>query len=100
MEAIAASSTPFRVSFKFLLRLYLAIPLCLCAYAVDQIFLDGLFVKTFPDVPEGYFFIGLLFGLPHIVASNLILATNKEYMVFYKNHLLIVSAAIIFFLVV
>lgn len=80
-----------------LLAIYAIIPICLALYAVDRLALDGRIRDALPHNPDRLFVYGLLFGWPHIVASNVILFSNGEYRRAYRGRVLIASAIIIAF---
>lgn len=85
------------IDCRWLLALYLLIPACLLAIALDMLLLDGQAIHQYlPDRPEQWPFWTVIFGLPHIVASVLTMA-NREYIGFYRRSLLwplVVFAAI------
>lgn len=91
---------PIQVSFRFLLSLYGILGLCLLTYCVDQVLLGGWLRRTLPLAPESYFYLTLIFGTPHIVASSLIMVTNRAYFALYKWRLLWATLAIIAFFAV
>src|SRR5438132_13312035 len=72
-----------KISFNFLIWLYIIIPICIIAYLVDIIFLHGYLKETLPIAPESYLILSLIFGTPHIIASNIIFITNKDYLETY-----------------
>ena len=92
------SANRYQVSLKWLLWLYLTIPLCLLIQLVDSLLLDQSLQQRLPTDPNQVFIYNLFFGTPHILASSLILIGNREYSRFYQKNLLLASAAIIAFL--
>src|SRR5438045_3676081 len=80
-----------------LLAIYLVIPLCALAFAIDREALGGAMRDALPHNPDRLFIYGLLFGWPHIVASNVILVSNPEYRRTFARRTLIASLVIILF---
>ncbi|MFV0259674.1 MAG: hypothetical protein ACK5PP_14655 [Acidimicrobiales bacterium] len=92
---------PARLSLRRLSLIYLLVPVALVAVAVDLLVFDGLWRDRLPRSPQGYLLLALVFGTPHIVASNIILFSTPEYLRRYRRRLLVISAAIgAFFLTV
>ena len=89
--------TQLTLRLRGLLSIYAVIPLCLLAYAIDRGLLDGALHDALPRNPEHLFVYGLLFGWPHIVASNLILISNAEYRRAFRRRVLIASLVIVAF---
>jgi len=83
------------VSFKLLLGLYLVIPLSILVYIIDQYYWGNYLKSILPSRPEHFIIFQLLFGTPHIVASAILLISNKEYLRFYQLKLLVMTALII-----
>ncbi|MCK5431239.1 MAG: hypothetical protein KAJ03_00775, partial [Gammaproteobacteria bacterium] len=76
------------VSFRLLLGLYSIIPVCLVLQVLDSQ-LWGVFLKAnLPSSPTHFILFQILFGTPHIIASAIVMTSNKEYLKFYKNKLL------------
>ena len=86
---------PLSVSFRVLLGLYLIIPLCLLLYGLDNALWQGWLHDNLPSRPTHFLLFQVLFGTPHILASTILLVSNKEYFHFYKKHLVWMTAAII-----
>lgn len=86
------------VSLKWLLSLYLIIPLCVLTQLLDAGIFGGILQQQLPADPQQVFIYNFLFGTPHILASSLILVTNNEYRRFYHKNLIVASALIIGFL--
>src|SRR5262245_55295292 len=60
--------------------MYLILPLCALVYALDVVVFDHHLLRVLPKSPRSYFLLSILFGTPHIVASNLIfLITGCEF---------------------
>lgn len=83
------------VSFKLILGLYSVIPLCFLLYLVD-VFLWGNTLKSLlPSSPSHFLLFQILFGTPHIIASAILLTSNKEYLQFFKPKLIMMTVLII-----
>lgn len=87
------------VNFKWLNALYLCLPLCLIIVFADQLFLSQQIQQLLPHSPQTLLAFAIFFGLPHIIASNAILVSNRDYSIYYKKHIAIVSIAIAGFLI-
>jgi hypothetical protein len=85
------------ISMRALLAIYAVIPLCLIVYALDRLALGGALRAALPSNPDHLFLFGLLFGWPHILASNVILVSNREYWHALRGRVLIASLVIIAF---
>jgi hypothetical protein len=85
------------VSFRVLLGLYSIIPICLLLQFSDNLFLNGQLLANLPSSPTHFLLFQILFGTPHILASNILLASNKEYLQFFKPKLILMTALIIVF---
>lgn len=83
------------VSFKLLLGLYLIIPLSVLLYVADGFFWDHYLKSILPSRPEGLLIFQLLFGTPHILASAILISSNKEYFQFFKLKLIVMTVLII-----
>ncbi len=83
------------VSFNLILRLYLIIPLCFLVYLADGFFWGHYLQSSLPSSPTHFLLFQILFGTPHIVASAILLSSNKEYLQFYKLKLISMTAIII-----
>lgn len=79
------------ISPRILLGLYLIIPACLIVYGVDTILFDASLKAVLPRSPENFFLVSIFLGAPHIIASNIILVTNKDYWGFYKKRVIIAA---------
>jgi hypothetical protein len=82
------SANSFSVSFRVLLGLYLIIPLCLLLYGLDLAFFNGYLHDNLPTKPTHFLLFQILFGTPHILASNILLFSNREYFQTYKQNVL------------
>ncbi len=93
----AQEKTPLAVSFKLLLALYAIIPLCFLVQLSDRFFFEGALLHYLPSSPSHFILFQILFGTPHILASNILLTTNQEYWHFYHKKVLWMTLAIIVF---
>ncbi len=83
------------VSFKLILGLYSIIPLCFFIYLAD-VFIGGHYLKSIlPSSPSHFILFQILFGTPHIIASAIMLTSNKEYFQFFKPKLIAMTILII-----
>ena len=71
---------------QHLLWPYLVIPLSCILIIIDSQWLGGEWIEAVPPNPEMWFWWGLLFGYPHIVASVVTYA-DKEYLQHYRPQL-------------
>lgn len=67
-----------------LLLFYLPLVAVAVFISVDQVFFDGMVRQHLPATPTSVLFYGLLFGLPHIVASAFAYA-DKDYLAHYRR---------------
>lgn len=86
------------VSFRLLFGIYAIIPFCLLLKLLDGWFWHDYLRENLPSSPSHFLLFQILFGTPHIVASAILLASNKEYIGFYKQKViwLTVAAGLIF----
>ncbi|MBE0471687.1 MAG: hypothetical protein IBX55_19525 [Methyloprofundus sp.] len=94
------SKTQLAVSFKLLLALYMIIPLCFLVQLTDTFALNGTLLHYLPSSPSHFLLFQVLFGTPHILASTLLMTSNKEYFQFYQKKIIIMTLAIIVFFAV
>lgn len=87
----------FPVSFRFLLSLYGIVPLCLLLLALDRWGFDFALRDWLPSSPGHFLLFQIFFGTPHIIASNLLLATHRDYLRQFKNKMLGMTLFIIVF---
>jgi hypothetical protein len=80
MEAARAT-----VSFRFLLGVYAAIPLCLALQAADVLWFGHALRIELPSEIHPTMWAHAAMGTPHIIASNVLLLTNLEYVRAYKR---------------
>ncbi|HSG89513.1 MAG TPA: hypothetical protein VLA56_09905 [Pseudomonadales bacterium] len=94
---VAQAPPRITLSLRRLLLLYLIVPACLAVVAVDAFLLGGALRPHLPRKPETYLLYELFLGWPHIVASTIILTTNREYVSAYRHRLIVASAVVIAF---
>jgi len=76
------------IDCRWLLALYLVIPLSLLVVFTDAwLFEGGMVYQRIPTQPEDWPFWTVIFGLPHIIAS-LITMADREYLNHYRRSLL------------
>jgi len=97
MTISPSNSAPLAVSFKLLLALYAIIPLCLSIQFIDSIFLDGSILSYLPSSPSHFLLFQVIFGTPHILASTVLLTSNRDYMAFYHKKILFMTLALMVF---
>ena len=85
------------VSFRLLLWLYAVIPVCLLLQLLDHSFWGGYLQQALPTSPRGFLLFQILFGTPHIVASTILITTNKDYLNIYKAKILWMTLALALF---
>ena len=83
------------VSFKLLLGLYLVIPLSIGVYLLDGFYWDHYLKSILPSRPENFLLFQILFGTPHIIASAVLLTSNKEYFQLFRLKLIVMTILII-----
>jgi hypothetical protein len=82
------------VSFRLLLGLYWIIPVCLLIQCVDHWVWQDYLRNSLPSSPFHFVLFQILFGTPHIVASNILLVSNPDYLSHYKRNIILMTAAI------
>lgn len=92
-----SSSNQLAVSFRVLLSLYAIVPLCVLAQLLDQFVFHSALREMLPSSPNHFLLFQILFGTPHIIASNLLIASHSDYLVAYKNKLIGMTIFIIAF---
>lgn len=83
------------ISFRFLLGLYAIVPLCLLTIGLDSWLFNRELLDTLPSSPGHYLLFQILFGTPHILASNLLLFSHKEYRQRYRGKLIGITCLIV-----
>jgi hypothetical protein len=82
------------VSFCLLLGLYGIIPLCLLLQFLDHGFWQDYLRSNLPSSPYHFVLFQILFGTPHIIASNILLVSNPDYLKHYKRQITLMTVAI------
>ncbi len=85
------------VSFRLLMGLYAIIPLCFLIKWADGLFWGGYLLTHLPSSPTHFVLFQILFGTPHIVASAILLSSNRDYLKFYRFKILAMTVFIIVF---
>lgn len=85
------------VSFRFLLGLYAIVPLCVLVSWADQWLFGHALRELLPSSPSHFLLFQVLFGTPHIIASNLLLFGHADYLNAYKGKILGMTLFIILF---
>ena len=76
----------FHIDGRWLIALYLVLPVSACVVLIDQLLLnEWLRLDVLPSNPENWPLWNLVFGLPHIVASAMVLARSKYVSYFKKD---------------
>jgi hypothetical protein len=88
------------ISFRLLLGIYWILPVCLAVCLADRFAFGSALQRALPRSPGQFFLFALFFGTPHIVASNVILATNAEYFRLYRRRLLLLTVGLAVFFAV
>lgn len=92
----AINERKLAVSFRLILGLYSIIPLCLVLQGLDSLLWNDFLKSSLPSSPYHFVLFQILFGTPHIVASNILLASNADYFKHYRNHIILITIAIAF----
>ncbi|MBM4208183.1 MAG: hypothetical protein FJ190_09275 [Gammaproteobacteria bacterium] len=88
------SEQKLAVSFRLVLSLYWIIPLALVLQGLDQFFWQNYLKSSLPSSPYHFVLFQILFGTPHVVASNILLVSNKEYVIHFRRQIMTMTAAI------
>ena len=88
------SGQKLAVSFKLILGLYGIIPFCLLLQGIDGWFWQDYLKQNLPSSPYHFVLFQILFGTPHIIASNILLVSNQDYLVHYRRHIIGMTVAI------
>ncbi len=97
MLADQSGSFKLPVSFRFLLGLYAIVPICVMLQWLDQFVFGQVLRNMLPSSPSHFLMFQILFGTPHIIASNLLLFSHADYVRTFKNKLLGMSLFVIVF---
>jgi hypothetical protein len=89
--------THLTVSFRFLLVLYAIVPLCLLIQFADQFMFAFRLRELLPSSPNHFLLFQVLFGTPHIIASNILLISHAEYRHRFKQKFIGMSLFIVLF---
>ena len=82
------------VSFRLLFSLYSIIPICLLLQLLDSSLWQGYLKQNLPSSPNHFIFFQIFLGTPHIIASAIVLASNREYIGFYKWKIIWMTLAV------
>lgn len=82
------------VSFRLILALYLIIPVCVTLQLLDGWFWQHFLKENLPSNTGHFVLYQILFGTPHIVASAILLCSNKDYFGLYKPRILRMTLAL------
>ncbi|HIO12979.1 MAG TPA: hypothetical protein EYN13_05420, partial [Methylococcales bacterium] len=75
---------PLAISFRLLLGVYAIIPICLLLQLADSQLWEGYLKEALPTSPNHFVFFNILFGIPHIIASAIVMTSNVEYLKTFK----------------
>jgi hypothetical protein len=92
-----APATRLAISNRFLLCLYAIVPICSLAMVCDRLFWHESLFRSLPTSPETFFVVQLLFGTPHIIASSVILFSNRDYVRTYWLRIVLFSLLLLLF---
>lgn len=95
--AVEEGFNRFPVSFRFLLSLYGIVPICLLMVVIDRFAYESSLRDWLPSSPGHFLLFQIFFGTPHIIASNVLLATHNEYLQTFKTKLIGMTLFIIAF---
>ena len=76
------------LSFRFLLGLYVIVPLSVLVLWMDQAYFDSALRNWLPSSPGHFLLFQLFFGTPHIIASNLLLVSNRDYLKTFQTKII------------
>ncbi len=97
MQELPLETRKIAVSFRLLLGLYAIIPLCVLLQLLDSWFWQGALQASLPSSPTHLLLFQIIFGTPHIIASSILLASNRDYLTVYQSKLLWMTAALAVF---
>jgi hypothetical protein len=89
------SDIKLAVSFRVLLGLYGIVPICLILQLGDTLFFNNRLLENLPSSPAHFLLFQILFGTPHILASSILLSSNRDYLQFYKSKFIVMTLIII-----
>ena len=84
VEAAVPTEKPRVASFRVLLSLFAIVPICLALAGWDRL-QGGDLRRHLPSHPDQVIFFTLVFNLPHVVASHLVLFFDREYVLHYQR---------------
>ena len=87
-------SNKIAVSMRVIFGLYGIIPLCLLLCGFDGWFWNDYLRNNLPSSPYHFVLFQILFGTPHIIASNIILVSNRDYFSHFKRSIILATLAI------
>jgi len=79
---------PWTISRRWLLAIYLIVPIVWLVVVVDLVALEGRLRAQLPPSPEDLFWFTVFFVLPHILASQFSFY-DREYLSVYRPRLLV-----------
>ena len=94
IQECSRTARKLTVSFRWLLGLYAIIPLCVLLQWLDSGFWHGALREILPSRPTHLLLFQVIFGTPHIIASSILLASNREYFKTYQAKLLWMTMAL------
>ena len=84
----------YKVSFKVIVWLYSIIPVCLILQWLDTSLWNGYLSHSLPSSPSHFILFQILFGTPHILASALLMTTNRDYFRHFRKKVFFMSIAL------
>ncbi|MFA5984869.1 MAG: hypothetical protein WC782_12705 [Methylococcaceae bacterium] len=94
---LPVTNRQWSVSFRVLLALYAIIPLCIVVQLCDSWLWHNQLQQNLPSSPTHLILFQLLFGTPHIIASAILMLSNREYLDFYRQKIAWMTLAIALF---
>jgi len=94
LQELPQEARHIAVSFRLLLGLYAIIPLCLLLQALDVWFWQGALQASLPSSPNHFLLFQIIFGTPHIIASSIVLFSNRDYVEVYKPKIIAMTVAL------
>ncbi len=92
-----APASRLAISSRFLLAIYAIVPICSLAMVFDRLLWHESLFRSLPTSPESFFIVQLLFGTPHIIASSVILFSNRAYVRAYWLRVVLFSLVLLLF---
>ena len=97
LQELPQEARNMAVSFRLLLGLYAIIPLCLLLVVFDNWFWQGTLQASLPSSPNHFLLFQIIFGTPHIIASSIVLFSNRDYVDVYKTKIWVMTAVLAVF---